>query len=104
MFPYRRLQDSRVALAAAIGQSAVMDNDPRANCRKKQWSELSPRAKGAIVAGGFAEMVVTTIALRDLIRRSSSKVRGPKLLWLLGLFVQPVGAPLYLAVGRRRGR
>jgi hypothetical protein len=40
--------------------------------------------QGAIIAGGFAEMVVTTIALRDLIRRSSSKVRGPKLLWLLG--------------------
>jgi hypothetical protein len=92
---------SRVALAASIGQSAVMDNDRRANCKKKQWSELSPRAKGAIVAGAAVEVVVTTIALRDLIRRSSTLVRGPKLLWLFGLFVQPVGAPLYLTVGRR---
>jgi len=70
--------------------------------QKKQWSELSPLAKRAIVIGGVAEAVVTTIALRDLKRRSSADLRGPKLPWLLALFVQPVGAPLYLAFGRRR--
>jgi len=68
------------------------------------WSELSPTTRVAIVAGGLAELVVTSIALRDLVRRPAALVRGPKLLWFLGLFVQPVGAPLYLAVGRRGGR
>jgi hypothetical protein len=29
-------------------------------------------------------------------------VRGPKMLWGLGLFVQPIGSPLYLLVGRHR--
>ncbi|HEY4608776.1 MAG TPA: PLD nuclease N-terminal domain-containing protein [Ilumatobacteraceae bacterium] len=69
--------------------------------RKKQWNELSPTAQRAIVVGGVLEAIVTTIALRDLRRRPRGTVRGPKLLWLLGLFVQPIGAPLYLAVGRR---
>lgn len=69
---------------------------------KKQWSEYSPAARTAIVLASIAELVVTTIALRDLIRRPSGEVRGPKLLWGLGLFVQPIGSPLYLVVGRRR--
>ncbi len=55
-----------------------------------------------MVAGALVELVVTGTALRDLIRRPASEVRGPKLLWFLGLFVQPFGSPLYLLVGRRR--
>jgi Phospholipase_D-nuclease N-terminal len=58
--------------------------------RKKRWSKLSA-----------AELVVTAVALRDLVRRPSAEVRGRKGLWGLGLFVQPVGSPLYLIVGRR---
>jgi len=69
---------------------------------KKQWNELSPTAQRAIVVGGIVEAIVTTIALRDLVRRPRGNVRGPKLLWFLGLFVQPVGSPLYLALGRKR--
>lgn len=70
--------------------------------QKKQWSELSPRAKTAIVVGATVEVVVTTYALRDLVRRPSAAVRGPKLVWFLGLFVQPVGPLAYLRLGRRR--
>ena len=70
--------------------------------RKKRWSELSPVARTAILAGALAEVVVTAIALRDLIRRPADEVRGKKLLWAMGCFVQPIGSPLYLVVGRRR--
>ena len=55
-----------------------------------------------MVAGALAELVVTSAALRDLIRRPAREVRGPKMLWGLGLFVQPIGSPLYLLVGRQR--
>jgi hypothetical protein len=55
-----------------------------------------------MIAGALVEFLVTGIALRDLIRRPAGEVRGPRLLWGLGLFVQPVGSPLYLLVGRRR--
>jgi hypothetical protein len=69
--------------------------------QKKRWSDLSPRARAAIVVGGIAEAAVTAVALRDLVRRPATLVRGPKWLWGPALFVQPVGSPLYLLAGRR---
>ena len=72
--------------------------------KKKRWSEYSPAAKTAIVVGAAAEAVITTVALRDLIRRPAGEVRGSKVLWLFGLFVQPIGPLLYLRVGRHRSR
>jgi len=71
---------------------------------KKRWSDLSLGARAAIVVGGVAEVVVTSIALRDLVRRPAALVRGPKLLWAPLLFVQPIGSPLYLIAGRRPAR
>jgi len=70
--------------------------------QKKRWSDLSPAAKTAIVVGGAVELVMTTVALRDIIRRPAPEVRGPKLLWVLGFVVQPFGPLLYFGVGRRR--
>jgi len=72
--------------------------------KKKPWSEFSPTAKTAIIVGAVAEALVTTIALRDVIRRPAREVRGWKPLWFLGCFVQPIGPLLYLRVGRRRSR
>jgi hypothetical protein len=69
---------------------------------KKRWSELSAGQQIAIVLAGIAELIVTSIALRDLLRRPARDVKGPKLMWLLALFVQPFGSPLYLMIGRRR--
>ena len=72
--------------------------------QKKRWSEFSPAARAAIVAGAVAEAIVTSIALRDLIRRPRAEVRGRKLVWFFGFFVQPFGPLLYLRAGRRRSR
>jgi hypothetical protein len=69
--------------------------------KKKKWSDLSPATRAAIVVGGVAEVIVTSVALRDLVRRPAALVRGPKPLWGAALFVQPVGSPLYLLAGRR---
>jgi hypothetical protein len=68
---------------------------------KKTWSDLSDRQKTAVVVGGAIEVVLTTIALADLARRPSDQVRGPKLAWALGCFVQPIGPITYLVAGRR---
>ena len=70
--------------------------------QKKRWSELSPTAQRAIVIGGVLEVIVTSVALRDLARRPAGQVRGPKPLWVLGFVVQPFGPLLYLLGGRRR--
>lgn len=68
---------------------------------KKQWSELSPLTRKAIVVAGALEAGLTAYAWRDLGKRSGDQVRGPKLLWRLASVVQPVGPLAYLVVGRR---
>jgi len=68
---------------------------------KVRWSDLSPRAQTAIVLGGIAELVMTTIAVADLARRPSRQVRGSKLVWLATFVVQPFGPILYFLFGRR---
>ena len=69
-------------------------------CRKS-WADLPPAARAAIVAGGVAEIIVTSLALRDLVRRPGRDVRGPKLFWVATFAVQPFGPLLYFAAGRR---
>lgn len=68
---------------------------------KKQWSDLSPRARAAIVIGSAIELALTAVALRDLSKRPATSVRGPKLAWRLASFVQPIGPIAYLVAGRR---
>jgi hypothetical protein len=70
--------------------------------KKKRWSELSFEQRVAIVVGAIVELVLTSIALRDLAKRPSREVRGPKVLWFLVCFVQPIGPVFYLRAGRRR--
>jgi phospholipase D-like protein len=72
--------------------------------RKKQWSDFSPQQQRAIILGAIAELVMTTIALRDLARRPADQIRGRKVVWLLTFVVQPFGPVLYFLVGRRRPR
>jgi Phospholipase_D-nuclease N-terminal len=53
------------------------------------------------MVGGAVELVVTALAVRDLARRPSSQVRGPKAGWVLSFVVQPFGPLAYFAMGRR---
>lgn len=68
---------------------------------KKTWADLSTFQQRAICAAGVVEVVTTGAALRDLARRPTSSVRGPKPLWAIAFFVQPVGPLAYFAWGRR---
>jgi hypothetical protein len=68
---------------------------------KKTWQDLTPGQQRAIIAGGTAEALMTSYCLVDLARRRKSRVRGPKLLWLLAFVVQPFGPLAYLRWGRR---
>jgi hypothetical protein len=71
---------------------------------KKTWAELSDRQKTAILVAASVELALTAAALVDLARRPRELVRGPKSLWVLGCFVQPVGPIAYLTIGARRFR
>ena len=68
----------------------------------KKWQDLSSRQQTAILVAASVELALTATALVDLARRPREQVRGPKPLWLLGCFVQPVGPIAYLAIGVRR--
>jgi len=67
----------------------------------RPWNSLTPTQQRLIVAGSVVEVVLTTVAIVDLVRRPAAQVRGPKWAWVLGCAVQPVGPIAYLAVGRR---
>jgi len=69
--------------------------------QKKQWGDFTPSQQKAIIVAFAVEAVLTTVALVDLARRPRAQVRGPKPLWALGCFVQPVGPLAYLLIGRR---
>lgn len=71
---------------------------------KRKWRDLTQTQQRAIVAAGVAELVLTSVALRDLARRPTTQVRGPKPLWLIACVIQPFGPIAYLTVGRGRQR
>jgi hypothetical protein len=69
---------------------------------REQWEELPRWQQTGILALAAVEVVLTTTAIVDLVRRPRAHVRGPKTLWFLGFAVQPFGPITYLALGRRR--
>lgn len=70
--------------------------------QKRSWSDLDSRSRAAVIVLSAFEVIVTLVAARDLRKRPSAQVKGPKLFWVLAFAVQPVGPLAYLAVGRRR--
>lgn len=55
-----------------------------------------------MVVSAAVELVLTAKAAKDLATRDGSQVRGPKLVWVPLLTVQPFGPVAYLVFGRRR--
>jgi hypothetical protein len=83
------------------GGAAGAVHDGPAKVRKR-WDELPQWQQAGIVALSAVEIVLTTMAVMDIVRRPGSQVRGPKALWALGFSVQPFGPVAYLLLGRRR--
>lgn len=68
---------------------------------KKQWKDLSPRAKCAIVAAGVLQIALQLAALRDLSQRTPLEVNGPKKAWVAASFLNFAGPIAYFARGRK---
>ena len=71
----------------------------------EKWSEMSPRARQAIVAAAVVDGVLKTAALIDIKRRPASQIRGSKWMWAAAVLLinSAGGLPVaYFAVGRRR--
>jgi phospholipase D-like protein len=69
---------------------------------RPRWTDLPGWQQTGIVALAAVEIVLTTVAVADLVRRPRRQVRGPKALWAVGFGVQPFGPLTYLLAGRRR--
>jgi hypothetical protein len=78
-----------------------MSMEGKLSRKKRRWSDFTRQQQTAIVLGAIAELIMTTIALRDLARRPATQVRGRKLPWVFAFFVQPIGPVLYFLFGRR---
>ncbi|HEX7745405.1 MAG TPA: PLDc N-terminal domain-containing protein [Micromonosporaceae bacterium] len=72
--------------------------------RRRQWHELPRWQRSAVLVLAPIELVLTAAAAADLARRPQRLIQGPKKLWWLGIFVQPIGPVAYLCWGRRAGR
>ncbi|PWV94536.1 phospholipase D-like protein [Paenibacillus cellulosilyticus] len=49
------------------------------------------------------QALLLIIALVDIIRRDSSRIRGPKVIWVLvSIFIQMFGPLAYLIFGRKK--
>ncbi len=68
---------------------------------KRQWQDLSPRQRTAIVVIGTAQLALHGYACVDLIRRPADQINGPKLPWGVSLLVNWIGPIAYLARGRK---
>lgn len=72
---------------------------------KKRWKDLSESQRRMIVVGAVLEGIVKLAALRDLRRRPSSQVRGPKRLWCVVIALANSAGLVpaaYFLLGRRR--
>ena len=71
--------------------------------RKRSWRDLSGRQRRFAVVAAVVQFAMLAAALFDLRRRPSTRIRGPKLLWVAASFVNFVGPAAYFSIGRRRG-
>ena len=72
--------------------------------KQRKWQDLPRWQRTSTAVLAPVEVVLTTLAARDLARRPRWQIHGPKALWWLIILVQPIGPVAYLGWGRRAGR
>ena len=68
--------------------------------QKKGWNDLSVVSRWRIVILGIIQLGLQFVALRDLVKRPASNVRGSKGAWAAASFINFLGPIAYLALGR----
>jgi hypothetical protein len=94
---------SSPAVRTQHGQNGIPAGDPVAGFREyhravSRWKPSRP----ILVVLVVLHIIVTTITLRDLSRRTETEVRGPRLFWRVFTPLQMGNSALYWLVGRRR--
>lgn len=70
--------------------------------RNKSWNELSVVSRWRVAILGITQLALQFVALRDLVKRPASEVRGAKGAWAAASFINFLGPIAYLAFGRLR--
>ncbi len=68
---------------------------------RMKWKCMSPGLKKTITGIAAVEIALLAAALADIARRPAKNIRGRKLWWTLGSFVQFFGPVAYFVFGRR---
>ena len=68
--------------------------------QKKGWNDLSVVSRWRIVILGIIQLGLQFAALRDLVKRPASNVRGSKGAWAAASFINFLGPIAYLTLGR----
>lgn len=69
---------------------------------KKKFSELTRSAQLSIIAAAAVQLVLFGTALRDISKRESSQINGPKIVWVATSFVNFIGPISYFVFGRKK--
>lgn len=72
--------------------------------QKKSWNEISVVNRWRIAVLGLAQLALQFVALRDLVKRPATEVRGSKGAWAAASFLNFLGPLAYLAFGRTNKR
>lgn len=70
--------------------------------RNKSWNELSVVSRWRIAVLGITQLALQFVALRDLVKRPATEVRGAKGAWAAASFINFLGPVAYLVFGRVR--
>lgn len=68
--------------------------------QKKGWNDLSVVSRWRIVILGIVQLGLQFVALRDLVKRPATNVRGSKGAWAAASFINFLGPIAYLTLGR----
>jgi hypothetical protein len=69
----------------------------------KTWTERTSPHRGWLITAALVQLLLLAAALRDLHRRPTDQIRGPKRRWVAVAFVNFIGPLTYFAIGRRAG-
>ena len=67
---------------------------------KIKWNKLKPEQRTVIASLIFLQLSLLIAALIDIYRRPSIEIRGRKIWWVLGSFIDFIGPIAYFLFGR----
>ena len=67
-----------------------------------RWKELDPFIRCLIIVLGSLQITLLIAALADIRSRPAYLIRGRKVWWILGSFIDIIGPLSYFVCGRKR--